>query len=470
MKNPRKPMQRLFTLTLGLAIGIGATCGARAADWRGSAGNFLWNDAGNWNPAAIPGVEAITINSGTSSENPVVIGVGVVATPTTLTLGSASTDSGYLLVEGGELSASSGTTIGNYGYGEFVNRGGDVYLRRLDIGCENGIGNFIHESGTLVICTNGATGQDEFYIGNKGNGYFKADANFIVGGTRTTFIGYGSNRSETSPPMECIMELGSNCTAKVNSISIGYTPNSHAQLLLRGATLEPTTIAVGANSLASGILRGWGKIQGGKITLSEKIIADAEGVAGRDLDLRYYYLNATLDHPGVNSGWFAVNKGRILFHEFEITSNGGNVTYPAGDRESNPRYDSMNSAKITLNGKQIGWVKPFLVASDHPSVPDTGFPQSSIKTVWNFETPSFNTANIDFRYDETAVDDINRMKIIRYNPNKQAWDNVKTTHANRRFTATGLLPHADGADPSANTHLGFFALIELPRPTILILR
>ena len=444
---------------LATIIGI-ANC-ALAIQWVGNTSvNPFWDTPSNWANYAL--AWDTYLNSGSSSADPVLIINGVAASQSGLMLGQNAGHSGYLINEG-ELDSTGTMNVGYGGYGEFINRGSTV-LGRLDIGGGGGNGVFIHESGTLVIGGHSTGNTQLFYFGNGGNAYFRAEADFSISSHLNLALRFcQAPGNDPENPLTSIMEMGASCTGMVNSVAIGFNGvNTDARLMMRGGTLilkpdwnpelqlQPTST-----------VRGWGEISGGRLTAFKgKVIADAEGEPGRDLDFRNYY-SGNFSPPTAGSGWYAVNKGRILFHEFTTT----NAYYNAGDREANTALVAANSARIELSGRQEGTIKPFLVAQDHNSVPHIGYKEGSAKAVWHIQTPSFTNARFLVRYDSAAVDDPTRICLLRYDPTAQKWTRVNAAHnpSTYQFDATNLLPQ--GAD-----NLGFFALVELPLPTFLFLR
>ncbi len=448
-------------LAFGFACALMAA-GVHAANWTGNGATQDWTDPANWNPAAVPGVTQVDINAGTSEAYPAVIGADVEANPTTLNIGTGSNTSGYLLVDEGTLNVSGGTVIGkstiagvNNGYGRLVNKGGNLTLREVRIGVSDGVSNpfgsgeLIHDSGSLII-------SNIFYFGIGGNAHLKADANFTVLGA--THFGFRGNKEG---PAYQLMELGP-MTASFKSVLIGNSANVNGKIILRGTTLESTELRVRNNASATGVISGWGKIHGGTLYNNGKIIADGENVA-RDLDLRYYHTAANLGSTTMRdgSGWYAINKGRILFTAHSFYAN----QYLVGDRSQNYTLILANCARITVSGLQTGNWNCFLLAPDHPDVPKIGFALKSVKSIWNFESPAFTSASVTFRYDETAVRDTTLLRMLRYNPENGMWERVATTYdaINLHFTASDLAPKGE-------TNLGFFALVELPPPTLLFVR
>ena len=155
----------------------------------------------------------------------------------------------------------------------------------------------------------------------------------------------------------------------------------------------------------------------------------------------------------------------MLFQEFLIAANKGSTVYNVGDRNLNSGLHSANSARVTLNNHDAGVIKPFLLAADHPAVPTLGFAPKYIKLVWNFETPSFTTATILFRYDEISARDASMLRLMRYNLSAQTWVRVPIVweSSGLRFTASNL-------PPLGASNLGFFALVELPAPTLFLVK
>ena len=458
---------------LPVLFGVLAATGAHAASWTGNGPTQSWDDPANWGAGGVPNGAVAEINAGTTESDPALITNGVTAAPTDLYVGSEADCLGHLRVEaGGVLRPSGATYLGRSGVngtgqgnGTLVNRGGSIFLREVRVGSDRGNantpyghGSLIHESGTLVI-------SNIWYFGIGGDAHFKADADFTALGI--TYFGYRGNADGVASQT---MELGA-VTASFQNITMAFnqTDRLDGKIILRGTTLNHA--AASGNSLivrggpnAAGVLRGWGTVQGGALLNNGKIIADGEGVA-RDLDLRYYYATTNLSQTTVrdNTGWYAVNKGRMLFREF--TQGAGNFDFCAGDREVNWNLYAANSARVTLNGMQAGQIKPSLLAPDHPDAPETGFPLAAVKSVWNFETPAFASASIIFRYDETSVRDVSLLRVLRYNPASQTWGRVAATHdaATLRFTTASLAPQG-------GANLGLFALVELPPPTLFLVR
>jgi hypothetical protein len=372
-----------------------------------------------------------------------------------LNVGYGSDNLGTFTISNGTLVVSSTAKIGaSSGPGLFVNDGGSVTFNRLDIGADYTLsaGEFLHNSGTLAI-----TG--DFLVANVGTAVFKANADFNVSGT--THLGYKT----TPAPVK--FELGA-ITATLANLNVACVVGSEAEVVLKDTLLKTGNINIrGANGFAAGKIRGWGRIEGGNIKNSGKIIADGFG-APRDLDFTYY-----VDDIGDNNtyfaepqGWYAENCGRILFPVINVAQTAGEVRNNIGDRNLDltayNTTDLANSFRIVMTNPAEGEIRPSLLAPDHPEIP-AGL-ADKILSVWNCETPVFTNATAVFRYDESKEFDMDRTRLVRYE--NGVWNRVQTTSVNTTDHRITTAPFA----PVGASNFGMFAFVERPLTTVIIIK
>lgn len=252
--------------------------------------------------------------------------------------------------------------------------------------------------------------------------------------------------------------------ARFSDFSIGRFGNLTAEIVLRGTTLTAGKLYIGINISDSVVLRGWGTLQGSSLRNSGKIIADGEGHP-RDLDLRCYLGLAVENNNFASSnGWYAVNKGRLLFPTNEVTAWGATSHMNIGDRDHSnyPTTDLANSFRLSMVNRSAGVLYPSLLAPDHPAVP-SGL-SGEVLVVWHCDTPSFNQVTAAFRYDEQQVSDGDLIHLVRYDPADSRWKRIESVRDSMNFRLT-----TETLPPLGDDNFGWFALMRAPEPTLMII-
>ena len=230
----------------------------------------------------------------------------------------------------------------------------------------------------------------------------------------------------------------------------------------------------------TGSIIGWGLIGRHSSTLRIRffgqVIADGEGAA-RDLNLaaiRTVGTNNTeiLNGCGTN-GWFAVNKGRLIYPRAQNCSGSSHPTI--GDYPNRATPTVMNSFRYTLVTKPDGTYYNFaeLYAPDRTDIPP-GLPLYSshdvVAGVWRFglssvsntdddPTPaSFGGMRLTFRYDWRGMDAENQsLYVYRHDGSANgSWTRV----GKAEISSTANTVTTDAFDASSETwNAGWFAVV-----------
>ena len=345
--------------------------------------------------------------------------------------------------------------VGFAGAGRLVNNGGDLSCGTLNVGYgPDAVGEVVHNSGSFEVRNNLVLGVE------MSAAVFKADADFsVLGNTQVSY---------RRAPTTAKMELG-NITATLNYVDIGHKQGSFqggdGEIVLKGTTLKTGVIDIRTRVDTEGTLRGWGRVEGGAINNSGKVIADGFGIP-HNLDFTYYTNgfaggNNNTSYAG-QQGWYAENCGRILFPVMTVAATTGTVANNIGDINNVTYTDLANSFRVTLENPVEGVMLASLLASDHPDVPGL---DGKVFSVWHCDAPAFDSATAVFRYDESKGMDLNTAKLMRYE--NGAWKRMKGTSidpVNHRITTASF--NVDGMA----SNFGTFALVEPALTTLIILQ
>jgi hypothetical protein len=341
-------------------------------------------------------------------------------------LGDTTSVSGIYTATGGTFSANF-LCIGRYGRGVVTNDGGNLVVTgSIAIPWHPGSqGMFVHKAGTLA-----ALGDNGIQVGYQGDGRFDATCNFAApvlrvgldGGTGTVSLG------------ACLYSNIWQSASIVWPVVVGGERDAaggFGTFWLRDATVSlcgKKGIAVRATQDSAGVLRGWGFVTNQLAAVYEDnyvllnnglVIADGEGTE-RDLDFSHMLAasNSLANAAGETNGWYAVNKGRLVFPGVNFASAGaspirnyGASTYGNENFASAP----VNSVRAAFHEAEIdtGALIPGtsnryaryggeLYAPDRADIP-AGLPDKGVLAVWRLTSPGFGSVDLSFRYDSGAM-------------------------------------------------------------------
>ena len=209
---------------------------------------------------------------------------------------------------------------------------------------------------------------------------------------------------------------------------VGTTEHAGCGILtLRGGTVHfygdssSVNFFIGRYADGWGCLRGYGKIAPKKSAETNVRMAGgncvirADGFGEeRDLDL-HEVVNITnyfgeVDVAGSTNGWYAVNKGRVLYPRSWFGTAAGIRCcgdYPYFEK---PRF--VNSVRFSFTGAgNNNFFRGGLCATDRSDIP-SGLPPGDVIGVWNFglfnhvnnnTKQSYSTVSLTFRYDHTQT-------------------------------------------------------------------
>ena len=385
---------------------------------------------------------------------------------------------GTVEMSGGTLSYSP--VIGRDASGEFRFRGGASYIYDLRLGdMANGYG---------VLDVNSSTRFDvssSFLCGYNGRGmatlhsgmqqvYFKnhvSEVTILDGATNRV----GSSVNVGGYPMP-LTEGGT-----TNYSGYGF-------LTLRGGTVHFYNDSTNVNFFLGRYADGWGCLRGyGKIAPKTPgvtnirigggnciICADGEGVE-RSLDLNEcvnitnYFAEANVATS--TNGWYAVNKGRVLYPRSWFGTAAG--IRCCGDYPYFEKPLFVNSVRFSITGAaNNNFFRGGLCATDRSDIP-SGLPPGDVIGVWNFglfnnvnnnTKQSYSTVSLTFRYDHTKARSDRPLFLYRHNGT--AWVRVGTAAPNDEHlisTASALSPINSGT-----MNIGFFAVV-IPKSGTMVL-
>lgn len=434
---------------------------------------------------------------------------------------------GLLTLSGGRL-ANAGMTVGYNGIGVVTNAGGTVDLG--DTGILLGLnapgrGTYVQEGGAFtggVTVGYAGTGvliyaggilvtRGSVYVGRStgSEGLLDVRAPGVnVGAGQTLFIGYsgrgvleqraslsadylkiGGNTNVTS-----VMTVYAGATNTVNnSCNVGgyllsveggtADKTGNGVLMLKGGVLYIVNstlsekLMVGRQAESRGRIQGWGRISHPtsgttniRLVLGEGVIqADGEGVA-RTLDLNEIVSTSNNVPNGASgtNGWYAVNKGRVLFPRTWFNNGSSSPVRCLGDWSGNAVPGLVNSVHAAFTGVTDGnnfW-RGGVCAPDRDDIPE-GLPSDVTAigvwmlglykdlTSWTAnQAAPFSTVTLTFRYDQTRVK--SHQRLILYRHTASGWSRVETVASSESCVMTAApLVRLSGAD----ANIGWFALV-----------
>ncbi len=357
----------------------------------------------------------LTLSAGSMSFNSLLLGtgagssLGIVtqsggrATFGTATLGDASGNEGRYVLSDGLFTNSGSVTIGNNGYAQFVQTGGT---------------NFVGDS----------SGNDTLTLGSglTGAGLYRIEEGALL--------------AVTNGSLNSGMRVGG---------------SGDGRLLISGGTVEVAArITVRANEFATGVVRGWGSVQGGAtLVMHGMVIADGLGI---DRILAFICSGSQIkpatsvtNYPTGTNGWYAVNRGLLQLTPIRINKSG--TVFWGETTDGGVDFDLVNAASITiagyttLGGSQTNLTGK-LYATDRSDLPARTL-SSKIIGLWRFETVgfSFSSLSITCRYDHVAANSQgiaeNDLKLYLHNGTEEGlWAELTTAvdSTNRWISTSGI--------------------------------
>lgn len=371
---------------------------------------------------------------------------------------------------------------GVYGTGVLVNKGNLTVERKLTIGRYAGSrGHVILESGSMLTKLSG--GSAPVYVGfaDRSTGTLECYADWALVGSDRFLVAHGTNSTGRLVIGEGVI------VGPMASLALGEMPGSRGVLELRGGTISVKGISDGHTILmgmdgdtTTGSILGWGTISRHSSTLRIRffgqVIADGEGIE-RDLNMAMIKTVGASNVENLNgcgtNGWFAVNKGRLIYPRAQNCSGSSHPTI--GDYPNRTSPTVMNSFRYTINTKPDGTYYNFaeLYAPDRTDIPP-GLPLYSshdvVAGVWRFglssvsntdddPTPaSFGGMRLTFRYDWRGMDAENQsLYVYRHDGSAGgSWTRV----GKAEISSTANTVTTDAFDASSETwNAGWFAVV-----------
>ena len=371
---------------------------------------------------------------------------------------------------------------GVYGTGILVNKGNLTVERKLTIGRYAGsTGHVILESGSMLTKLSG--GSAPVYVGfaDRSTGTLECYADWALVGSDRFLVAHGTNSTGRLVIGEGVI------VGPMASLALGEMPGSRGVLELRGGTISVKGISDGHTILmgmdgdtTTGSILGWGTISRHSSTLRIRffgqVIADGEGIE-RDLNMAMIKTVGASNVENLNgcgtNGWFAVNKGRLIYPRAQNCSGSSHPTI--GDYPNRTSPTVMNSFRYTINTKPDGTYYNFaeLYAPDRTDIPP-GLPLYSLHDVvagvWRFglssvsntdddPTPaSFGGMRLTFRYDWRGMDAENQsLYVYRHDGSAGgSWTRV----GKAEISSTANTVTTDAFDASSETwNAGWFAVV-----------
>jgi hypothetical protein len=369
---------------------------------------------------------------------------------------------------------------GVYGTGVLVNKGNLTIERKLTIGrYASSTGHVILESGSTLTKKQGGSFPVIVGFGNNTKATLECYADWTL--SAGFQVAHGTNSTGR-------LVIGADAAVGTASyVSLGEAPGSRGVLELRGGTINVKgdssghTILMGMDGdTTTGSILGWGLVSRHSSTLRIKfygqVIADGEGIE-RDLNMAIIKTVGTNNTDNLNgcgtNGWFAVNKGRLIYPRAQNCA-ANQATHPTiGDYPNRSSPTVMNSFRYGLATKPNAVYYNFaeLYAPDRTDIP-AGLPlrgRDVVAGVWRFGLSSETGADIDptpisfggmritFRYDWREMLEGQTVYVYRHDGSANgSWTRIgKAVISSTENTIT-----TDSFDASSETwNAGWFAVV-----------
>ena len=490
---------------------------------------LLGNKAGSRGTLAVTGGvvthngtvwQAASIAVGVAGEGTLDLSGGVVSNR--ILVGTAATGRGHIKMSGGKIvnrvflgqAAGSvgdfdftggtlvgGVWVGNYGLGRMTLDGGTFHVHPsihalvpsytgVNTGHGMILGNHAGACGILTVKKPGLTFESSvntaLLCGLEGEGrtetFVDLEMPYLrIGGNTASMSSYAAYAGTTTTVSKVLSVGGyqllstADWTTATDYPGYGSLILSNAVLKLTKSDTSDPQLYIGRYAEGFGVLRGCGAVHGTtwnantvRIVMgSGQVIGDGFGEQ-RTLDLNAVVsvTNRIANADDGTNGWYAVNKGAVLFPRVWLSAASDTRIIGAWTRNAAP--DFVNSVGFSLNNAASPgngyYVRGGLYAADRSDVHADALPKSGeVVGIWmmgvfsalvDLSAKSFQSIDLTFRYDHTKVERGDLLNLYRWNGS--AWTRVTSAKAteNPRISCSGLTPIA-----GESYNIGTFALM-----------
>lgn len=377
----------------------------------------------------------------------------------------------------GSLQQAQGNMyVGCKGAGTLVNSGSFV-APIVFIGGEvsNGVGSgskIVHNGGKFIV-------SNLILVGNRHFGTLDLAANAVV----SNGVDVGVESGATG---ELVIRQGGTLTSSAyyfggRDYNTGTTSDALGLLTMRGGTLQTRSwLQSGYNVYlpfspnAYAVVRGWGSFadvhdtgnNNVRMRMDGQVIADGEGDESHVLDLGRVVYSARSKSNGWTgtNGWYAVNKGKLVYPRKWLGSPGDWVI---GENDKPSTIEQVNVLAGTINGfNQSLVIKAAQYAPDRSDIPaglKAGRTRVGVWGVWVQDSVgittrrTFGTTSLRIRYDHTKVQPKELLWLMRYNAQTGKW--VALLNGVEQ-PATPILEVTDQAcDSGQSMNVGWYAIL-----------
>ena len=509
------------TVSVSLITALSLLSSASAADiWYSGEDTVVrsWDNASAWKEGAVLPTQEDNVKLNAASlavPNYLRITDGVTALAASLRIGEVKVEGdplvGLKIEQGGTLNLKASGFynffVGDSGRGSFVIDGGTV----AESGWNLVIGNNAGSYGEVTI----NPGSSVFAPAPQSGAYTKG---IIVGlngtGRLTTFADFGFPKLElrvggNTGGWSRFFAAESAVTAYDCQIgSIAYYGNQlgiynvltpmpgYGEMVLSNATLKivkslpantDAQLVIGRYAGGYGILRGCGVVQGSSLDSNNvrlwmnegRIIGDGFGEEKTlDLNTVISIRNNTSSIPAdTTNGWYAVNKGAVLYPRVYFNTDEANTVVGAWNGDTEPSFVNSVGVSIVASEQWDKHLRGGFFASDRSDIHADSLPAGpAVAGVWKLgmtgsvggtDVKGYSTVSLDFRYDQSAVRLGSTLQLYRWTGS--AWEKVaeKAADSTCRISVSGLTPPAsyDGI-----YNIGTFALLNVKPGLVVIVK
>ena len=497
----------------GSALTLGKSAGSKGT--LAMTNGLLRHAGGNWTNSNITvahqGQGVFELSGGVVS-NKVIVGAGVGGCGHVKMSGGRIVNRVFVGVESAEMNEFDFTggkivgdiCVGSKGWGRMTFDGGVHHVHPriyVVVPAYSGVtatygltlGNYAGSYGELIVKKPGLTFEMSQYdepalvCGRLGEGRVKTFVDLEmpylrIGGNSDAMSSYTAYAATTTTVKKAafaggyrLYEPKDNDTYTYSGTGAIVLSNAVLQLTRDDANVTTPQLYIGRDAESFGILRGCGAVYGKTPTANNArvglgsglIIGDGFGEQ-RTLDLNAVVsvTNMLANADDGTNGWYAVNKGAVLFPRAWLSAASDTRIIGAWTRNAAP--DFVNSVGFSLNNAASPgngyYVRGGLYAADRSDVHADSLPKGGeVVGIWkmgvfsalvDLSAKSFQSIDLTFRYDHTKVK--RNDQLILYRWNGSAWTRVASAKAteNPRISCSGLAPVA-----GESYNIGTFALM-----------
>ncbi len=351
-------------IAIGLAVLVAADGQSATHNWdAGGGADQAWSTPANWTPESVPLASEIAIigntAAGSSADATAVVSVAS-ASCSKLYMGhTAAHTKGRLCINGGDVTATDASYIGNYGLGHVTQTDGTATFQKdMTLGMlASATGIYEMANGSLFL-TNGI-----LYCGNSGRGFF-----IQTGGTNTLKYLYLSSNADGTGSYT----LNGSARLDVRTASYVGLYGSGAFFSQTGGVHTTATLTIGNYAFGEGqydLADGWLDVSAGNATLgmNGKGLLNQTGGSNTVLAASTYM---SIAHAAGSEGIYNLAGGALFCRGLRVGRQGAG-TLNLGDATRTGAISATGAVEVRYFAEASGTLRGWGVV-DTPKVMNNG--------------------------------------------------------------------------------------------------